>query len=96
MHFWAVTWTRFAVGVARDMVMSLHMFSGDVRGWSLEGLDGSTSRKVVYFHNNMDGHISVLYQGVTATDICLTFLVLTKKSGVWKVGSHKSVSLAFV
>jgi hypothetical protein len=66
------------VGVARDMVMSLHMFSGDARGWSLGGLDGSTSSNVVFFHNNQDGHISVLYHGVTAKHICLTFLVLKK------------------
>lgn len=78
MHIWGRYLDTLAVGVARDMVMSLHMFSGDARGWSLGGLDGSTSRNVVYFHNNLDGHISALYHGVTATHICLTFLVLKK------------------
>lgn len=87
MHFWGRYLDTLAVGVARDMVMSLHMFSGDARGWSLGGLVGSTSRNVVYFHNSLDGHISVLYHGVTATDTCLIFLVFfLKKSGILKVG----------
>ena len=78
MQLWGRYLDTLAVGVARDMVMSLHMFSRDARGWSLGGLDGSTSRKVVYFHNSPDGHISVLYHGVTATHIRSTFLVLKK------------------
>ena len=80
MHIWGRYLDTFAVGVARDMVMSLHMFSGDARGWSLGGLDGSTSRNVVYFHNSLDGHISVPYHCVTTTRVCLTFLAF-KKSG---------------
>jgi len=67
VHIWGRYLDTLAVGVAWDMVMSLHMFSGDARGWSLGGLDGSTSRNVVYFHNTLDGHIFVLYHGVTAT-----------------------------
>jgi len=78
VHIWGRYLDTLAVGVARNMVMSLHMFSGDARGWSLGGLDRSTSHNLVYFHNNLDGHISVLYHGVIATHICLTFLVLKK------------------
>jgi hypothetical protein len=75
VHLWGRYLDTLAVGVARDMLMSLRMFSRDARGWSLGGLDGSTSSNVVYFHNNPDGHISVLYHGVTATNICRTFVV---------------------
>ena len=84
MHISGRYLDTLAVGVAWDMVMSLHMFSGDARGWSLGWLNGATSRTVVYFHNNPDGHISVLYHGVAATHIGLTFLALKKRvCGTW-------------